>query len=103
MIDALWMAGFAGKRDSLRDVYPDGTINATVAMSKRVVVAWHRLGPYHHARLRAVKQLEVVGIEMAPVDLTNRWAPVDDAQGFRKLVAFDTEDPDRVPSTLLVA
>ena len=40
---------------------------------------------------------------MSPVDLTNRWTLLDGAQGFRKLVAFGAEDPDRVPPTRLVA
>jgi glycosyltransferase involved in cell wall biosynthesis len=54
---------------------------------------FHRFGPYHHARLRAVKrEVEVVGIEMSAVDTTYAWAAEAPAQSFRQVTLFHDRD-----------
>jgi 1,2-diacylglycerol 3-alpha-glucosyltransferase len=68
------------------------------ALDGPMVVAWHRLGPYHHARLRAAaRRLPIVGLEVSTVDPVNAWAPVENAEGFRRVRLFEGVDVDAVP------
>jgi glycosyltransferase involved in cell wall biosynthesis len=86
-----------------RDVHTAGLQPPDASMGPRfearpIVVAWHRLGPYHHARLRAAAaRLPVVGLELSTVDSVNAWAALEGAEGFTKVTAFPGEDADRVP------
>jgi 1,2-diacylglycerol 3-alpha-glucosyltransferase len=74
-------------------------VDPTLDRHGPVAVAWHRFGPYHHARLRAgAALLPVVGVEITSVDRVNRWAPVEGADGFRKLTVFDGEDVGLLPA-----
>lgn len=76
---------------------------AAEAYTTRVVLAWHRFGPYHHARAgAAAKRLSVVGLEMATVDHVNAWAPVETAKGFDKITLCPDEAvADVAPRELL--
>ena len=54
---------------------------------------FHRFGPYHHARLRAVKrEVEVVGVELSAVDTTYAWATELPSQSFRQVTLFHDRD-----------
>jgi 1,2-diacylglycerol 3-alpha-glucosyltransferase len=54
---------------------------------------FHRFGPYHHARLDAVRhRLEVVGVEMSAVDATYAWAAEAPSQAFRQVTLFHHRD-----------
>lgn len=59
----------------------------------RTAFLFHRFGPYHHARLRAVqREVEVVGVEMCAVDATYAWAKEAPAQSFRQVTLFQDRD-----------
>ena len=59
----------------------------------RTVFLFHRFGPYHHARLRAVKrEVEVVGVELSAVDATYAWATEAPSQSFRQVTLFHDRD-----------
>ena len=61
----------------------------------RLAVIWHRLGPYHHARLRAAAQrIGLTAIEMSGEDNTNAWDKVTGSDGFRRLTIFAACDCD---------
>ena len=48
----------------------------------RLAVIWHRLGPYHLARLRATAQrVELTAIEMSGEDKTYAWTRWREARG----------------------
>ncbi len=58
-----------------------------------IAVLFHRLGPYHHARLRALgRRCETAGIELSAVDDTYAWDRVDGAEGFRRVTLFRERD-----------
>ena len=68
-----------------------------------VAVLFHRLGPYHHARLRAAgKRLPVVGIELSAVDDTYAWDTVAGADQFRRVTLFHQRDIVHEPSAEIV-
>ena len=57
------------------------------------MLAWHRFGPYHHARARAAARvLPLVGLEISTVDHTNMWDPVEAAEGFELRTLSVDED-----------
>jgi len=59
----------------------------------KVAVVFHRLGPYHHARLRAAaKVCELTAIELSAVDETYAWEKVAEAVGFERITLFDDAD-----------
>lgn len=54
---------------------------------------FHRFGPYHHARLCAVKrEVEVIGIEVSAVDATYAWAAEAPSPIFRQVTLFHERD-----------
>jgi 1,2-diacylglycerol 3-alpha-glucosyltransferase len=60
--------------------------------SPRVVVLFERLGPYHHARLRAAaERLQLHALELSDLDQTYAWDKVDGAVNFRRLTLFSGE------------
>jgi glycosyltransferase involved in cell wall biosynthesis len=90
-----------GKPGALASATAQGACNS---VDGSVVVAWHRFGPYHHARLRAAAtRLPIIGLELSTVDPVNAWAPVEGADGFAKVTAFPGENADKVPATRLWA
>ena len=69
-----------------------------------VVVAWHRFGPYHHARLRAAAtRMPVLGLEMSTVDKVNDWSPVEADPELRLVTAFAGADLDHVGGLRIAA
>lgn len=71
---------------------------------KMIIVAWHRFGPYHHARAgAAAARLDIVGLEMSTIDTVNAWAPVEVARGFEKITLCPGEALETLPTTKLTA
>jgi 1,2-diacylglycerol 3-alpha-glucosyltransferase len=64
-----------------------------------VAVIWHRLGPYHMARLRGAASLggRVVGVEMSGQDQRYAWDKVEGAEGFERITLFNDCDCDTLP------
>ena len=59
----------------------------------RLALVWHRLGPYHLARLRATAQrVNLTVIEMSGEDETYAWKKICGVDGFRRLTVFPTCD-----------
>jgi glycosyltransferase involved in cell wall biosynthesis len=68
----------------------------------RLAVLFHRLGPYHHARLNAAgKQVAVTGIELSAVDDTYAWAAVPGAERFRRVTLFQQRDVVHEPAAAI--
>jgi 1,2-diacylglycerol 3-alpha-glucosyltransferase len=66
----------------------------------RVAVLFHRLGPYHHARLKAAGSLlQVTGVEFSNVDQTYAWDLVKGAHGFKRVTLFSEEAVDALPAS----
>ncbi len=62
----------------------------------RIAVLFDRLGPYHHARLRAAaEQAEIIAIEMSDVDHIYAWDKVDRASAFSQFTLFGEHDAAR--------
>jgi glycosyltransferase involved in cell wall biosynthesis len=58
-------------------------------MERPVAIIFHRFGPYHCARVRAVAaKAPVVGIEVVRKDSTYQWDVIHDARGFRRVTLF---------------
>jgi 1,2-diacylglycerol 3-alpha-glucosyltransferase len=54
---------------------------------------FHRFGPYHHARLNAIKRdVEVVGVELSAEDATYAWVAEKPSQSFRQVTLFRDRD-----------
>jgi 1,2-diacylglycerol 3-alpha-glucosyltransferase len=63
----------------------------------RVAVIFHRLGPYHCARLEAAaRQCDVTGIEIAAETQEYAWSPVEDAAGYSRITLFPGGDTRRM-------
>jgi glycosyltransferase involved in cell wall biosynthesis len=68
------------------------------AGSPRVAVCFRRLGPYHHARLRAAgARCQLFAIEFSAQDDLYAWAKVEGAEGFKKLTLFEDADANTKP------
>jgi hypothetical protein len=64
----------------------------------QVVVMFHRLGPYHFARLRAAgRLLSITAIESSGLDETYAWDKVAGADGFERVTLFDRADAQKLP------
>jgi len=64
----------------------------------RLVVIFHRLGPYHHARLRAANRVKpVVALELSGEDKTYAWARVTGDAEFERHVIFPAADSESIP------
>jgi len=64
----------------------------------KVAVLFHRLGPYHFARLRAAGELlDIVAIESSGVDETYAWDVVAGADGFERVTLFNGADAQKLP------
>lgn len=64
-----------------------------------IAVLFHRLGPYHMARLRkAAEKLPLVAVQACRMDRTYEWRPVDPDARFSVETLFDVGEPnDRAP------
>lgn len=70
----------------------------------RVLLAWRRFGPYHHARAQAAaKRFSLVGLEISSIDRINGWAPIEGAVGFEKLTLCPVDDVDSLSTEELAA
>lgn len=70
----------------------------------RLAVIWHRLGPYHMARLRALgKHSDLTAIEMSGEDNTYAWNKTVGGENFRRLTVFPTCDCDTRPRAEIAA
>lgn len=68
-----------------------------------LAVLFHRLGPYHHARLRAAGgRAAVSAIELSAVDDTYAWARVPGADRFRRVTLFQRRDVVHEPAAEVV-
>lgn len=65
----------------------------------QVAVLFHRLGPYHHARLRAAgMKMRVTAIEFSNIDKMYEWDLLDGANGFKRVRLFSDEAVENLPS-----
>jgi 1,2-diacylglycerol 3-alpha-glucosyltransferase len=68
-------------------------------VSPTLAVLFHRLGPYHFARLRAAgRLLPIVAIESSGVDETYAWDVVAGADHFERVTLFDRADAQKLPA-----
>src|ERR1019366_8854860 len=64
-----------------------------------VAVLFHRLGPYHFARLRtAGRLLPIAVIESSGVDESYAWDVVAGADHFERVTLFDRADAQQLPA-----
>jgi 1,2-diacylglycerol 3-alpha-glucosyltransferase len=57
-----------------------------------LAILFHRLGPYHHARLgAAAARMKVTGVEFSNIDPMYRWNPLSGANGFNRVTLFSGE------------
>lgn len=62
----------------------------------KTAVIFHRLGPYHFARLRAAgRVLPIVAIETSGEDETYAWDLIAGADGFERATLFENADTQR--------
>jgi glycosyltransferase involved in cell wall biosynthesis len=65
----------------------------------RTAVIFHRLGPYHFARLRAAgRLLPVTAIETSGADETYAWDLIAGADGFERVTLFGNADAQKSPA-----
>jgi len=65
----------------------------------KVAVIFHRLGPYHFARLRAAgKLLSVTAIETSGADQTYAWDLISGSDGFERVTLFEKADAQKLPA-----
>jgi 1,2-diacylglycerol 3-alpha-glucosyltransferase len=75
-----------------------------VIATNSTAVIFHRLGPYHHARLRvAGRLLPIVAIESSGVDETYAWDKVAEADHFERVTLFDRADAQKLPTGEVVS
>lgn len=68
------------------------------ARQGRVCLLWHRFGPYHHARLKAVQALrDCVGVEFSSVDPTYAWDKVAAKSGSKMVTLFSDSFSQDIP------
>jgi len=69
----------------------------------RIIVVYHRLGPYHQARLNAAGQLaEIHAVELCAVDHTYAWQQIESTYNFERITLFHDIDSDVSPKGELV-
>ena len=73
------------------------------AKRSRAAVLFHRLGPYHFARLRAAgRLLPIVAIESSGVDETYAWDLVSGADQFERVTLFERADAQSLQAAKVV-
>lgn len=61
-------------------------------------VLFHRLGPYHMARMRAAaRRFPLAVIESSGLDETYAWDAVTGSEGFERVTLFENADAQRMP------
>ena len=64
----------------------------------KVAVIFHRLGPYHWARLEAAsRRCEVAGLELGAETLEYQWTKIEEAAGFQRITLFPQGDSRSSP------
>ena len=64
-----------------------------MATRRPIAVVFHRIGPYHHARLRAASgRQELVAIEGCSLDRVYRWDKVEHKKEYPLLTLFEAGD-----------
>lgn len=74
------------------------------AQRPRIAVLFHRLGPYHHARLAAAARgADIVTVEFSEADRTYAWDKVPRASTFDHVTLFHDKEIDeqRLPRVLM--
>ena len=68
----------------------------------KIAVLFHRLGPYHHARLAAAaKYSDLTAVEFSSIDQTYAWDQVKGLPEFQQITLFDDADVDtKLPTEL---
>ncbi len=70
--------------------------------SDQVAVLFWRLGPYHHARLRAAGSfLPIAGIEACGIESVYAWDKIEGSAGFKRITLTDSWEPGRAWSKRL--
>lgn len=65
----------------------------------KVAVLFHRLGPYHYARLKAANELcQLHAVEFSSVDETYAWDVVEENTGFARTTLFTDSDVEKKSS-----
>ena len=65
----------------------------------KIAVIFHRLGPYHFARLRSAgKSSNVVAIETSGADNTYAWDVITGTDGFERVTLFENADAHKQPT-----
>jgi glycosyltransferase involved in cell wall biosynthesis len=68
----------------------------------KLAILFHRLGPYHHARLKAAaEQCELVAVEFSCVDKTYAWAVESRERPYPVQTLFPDQDLAAVPISAL--
>jgi 1,2-diacylglycerol 3-alpha-glucosyltransferase len=68
-----------------------------------IAVIFHRLGPYHFARLRAAGSLSsIIAVETSGTDETYAWDLIAGADGFERVTLFENADAQRQPACEVV-
>jgi 1,2-diacylglycerol 3-alpha-glucosyltransferase len=71
------------------------------APGRRVVVLFHRFGPYHISRLnKAAGYLRVEGIELSHTDRTYAWDRTNGLEAFTREVASNDIDTEKAPQLI---
>ena len=69
----------------------------------RIAILFHRIGPYHLARLQAASRLlPIVAIESSGVDATYAWDQVDSSDDFERVTLFGDADAQTLPKADVV-
>ncbi|HTR40647.1 MAG TPA: glycosyltransferase [Pseudomonadales bacterium] len=69
-----------------------------------VAVLFHRIGPYHYARLKAAgSRLRITAIEFSDVDRTYAWDFVQGTDGFLRRTLFSGEAVEELPGRRVVS
>lgn len=63
-----------------------------------ILICFHRMGPYHRARLEAASSeiRQLTALEWSGTDQTYAWNPVDQDLPFSKITLFRDQDADRL-------
>lgn len=77
-------------------------VSQTKAMP-HVAVLFYRLGPYHHARLKAAGGcLQITGVEISQNDAQYQWDVVSGADGFQKVTMFGAANIKQLPAAQII-
>jgi len=68
----------------------------------RLLVIFHRLGPYHYARLRAANKVRsLVALELSGRDKTYAWSPITGDGEFERHVVFPAADSESLAGRVI--